>query len=256
MGMYTMNLDKNLKVDLQPAVLTYDFTKLKQEILAKIQNYAGVVYDEDQIGIAKKDKATLNRLAKEMNDERLRLEREFNEPFAKFKQDVKEVVDTIKDVSADIDSQVKEYEDRLKSEKLTLIKEWFAKEMKHYKFQLPFEVLFDDRWLNKTVEKEDVLGDIQLKLVMIENELKTIKLLASEDEEILIEDFFDHLDINRTLNLYNRLKSSRINQTTIKPIMENETTIRYEIWVEATESQLKKLGDVMRSNGIKYGTLK
>lgn len=250
-----MNLDKNLKVDLQPAVLTYDFTALKNEILAKIQNYAGLVYDEDQIGLAKKDKATLNRLAKQMNDERIRLEREFNEPFAKFKQDVKEVVDTIKDVSSDIDAQVKEYEDNIRAEKMELIKEWFVKEIKHYEFQVPFEVLFDERWLNKTADKEDVLGDMQLKLVMIDNELKTIKLLESQDEEILIEDFFDHLDINRTLSLHNRLKTSRIKQSTIKPIVEDEKVQRYEIWVEATESQLKKLGELMRTNGIKYGKL-
>lgn len=58
---------------------------LKQQIQTRAADYASLVYTDDQIANAKKDRADLNRLKKALNDERIRQEKEFLQPFNEFK---------------------------------------------------------------------------------------------------------------------------------------------------------------------------
>ena len=50
---------------------------MKQELTEKVSMYETLVYTDDQIKEAKADKAQLNKLKKALNDERIRIEKEY-----------------------------------------------------------------------------------------------------------------------------------------------------------------------------------
>ena len=102
-----------LKVEnLTLGELTTNALKIKEEIKNKLEEYKAENYDINSIDKAKEDKAMLNRTAKKLNDERIKLEKEFMKPFDEFKVVVKEITEMIKDSSSKIDEIVKEVENK------------------------------------------------------------------------------------------------------------------------------------------------
>ena len=90
-----------------PARIDFNFEQLKTEIEEKAKSYSLCVYTEDTVKLAKEDRATLNRLKKALNDERIRREKEYNAPFLEFKNKVNELIAIIDKPVGIIDAQVK-----------------------------------------------------------------------------------------------------------------------------------------------------
>ena len=68
-----------LKVEnLTLGELTTNALKIKEEIKNKLEDYKAENYDINSIDKAKEDKAMLNRTAKKLNDERIKLEKIVN----------------------------------------------------------------------------------------------------------------------------------------------------------------------------------
>lgn len=97
-----------------PAKISWNFEELKAEISAKVQHYEMLVYDEDQMRTAKKDRAALNKLKKALNDERIKQEREYMKSFNEFKAQVNELIKIIEKPITAIDTQIKAYEEKRK----------------------------------------------------------------------------------------------------------------------------------------------
>ena len=101
----------------RPESILFNYEELKAEITEKTKMYETLVYTDDQIKDAKADKAKLNKLKKTLNDERIRLEKEYLEPFNDFKSKINEIIRIIDKPVAVIDKQVKEFEDKKKQDK-------------------------------------------------------------------------------------------------------------------------------------------
>ena len=146
-----------------PEKISFNFDELKQELTEKVSMYETLVYTDDQIKEAKADKAQLNKLKKALNDERIRLEKEYMVPFNSFKSQVNEIISIIEKPVALIDKQVKEYEDKQKQDKMEQIKALWA-EM-DVPEGLTLERVFEDRMLNVSYGlnhvKQKMLDDIK-----------------------------------------------------------------------------------------------
>ena len=79
-----------------PEKISFNYEELKQELAAKVSMYETMIYTDDQIKEAKADKANLNKLKKALNDERIRLEKEYMVPFNDFKAKVNEIISIIR----------------------------------------------------------------------------------------------------------------------------------------------------------------
>lgn len=189
-----------LKVEnLTLGELTTNALKIKEEIKNKLEDYKVENYDINSIDKAKEDKAMLNRTAKKLNDERIKLEKEFMKPFDEFKTVVKDITEMIKDSSSKIDEIVKEVENKDKEEKKRVILVIFESEVKELKGVLKFEKVFDERYLNKTFKIEDVEKDLISKLGQIRNDLLTISELHSKYEIELKNDYLNNFDLGMVI---------------------------------------------------------
>ena len=78
-----------------PEKIEFNYEELKQELEQKVKYYSTLVYTDEQIGDAKADRSDLNKLKKALNDERIRREREYMQPFHEFKMRINEIIEII-----------------------------------------------------------------------------------------------------------------------------------------------------------------
>ena len=162
-----------------PAPITFNYEELKQELLLKAETYASLVYTEDQIQAAKKDRADLNRLKKALNDERMKREREYMQPFSEFKAQINEIISIIDKPCTVIDKQVKAFEEQKKAEKLKAIEEYWHSVLAADKVPeaVSFKLILDSRWLNASVSMKSIQDIIDGKLEQIAKDLAVIDSL-------------------------------------------------------------------------------
>ena len=164
--------------------------------------YQTLVYTADQIKDAKKDRSELNKLKKEFNDERIRMEKEYMEPFNVFKKQVNEIISIIDDSVKAIDTQVKEYEEKCKADKLAEIKVYF--EEKAQNPALDFDMFFEAKWLNSSVTMKAVKTEIDDKIIKFNANMDTLANLPEYGFEAQQMYISTH-DFGKAVNEANRL---------------------------------------------------
>lgn len=165
-------------------------------------------YNDDNIEQAKKDKASLNKAAKALNDKRIELEGEFNKPFLEFKAVISDTIGLIKQCSSKIDEVVKDNDNKRIEKKNKDIRTLFDS----MQSPVTLDKIFDQRWLNKTVTMHKVEEEINKKIADINTNLEYLKNLANDDESIyesLKAQFLVTLDLNQTLDYFNQVKKQR-----------------------------------------------
>lgn len=185
-----------------PENITFNYEELKQELTKKVSMYETMVYTDDQIKEAKADKAQLNKLKKALNDERIRREKEYMQPFNEFKTQINEIIGIIDKPVAVIDAQVKAYEDKQKQDKMELIKAlWEEQDVPE---GLTLEKVFDERMLNVSYTmshvKQKMLDDIK----RFNRDMETLANLPEYGFEAQ-QMYISTLDITKALNEAHRL---------------------------------------------------
>lgn len=202
-----MTEEKSLTLVVQEktlGTLVTNARQIKELVALKIEEYSVDNYkgDENQ---AAKDKAELNAAAKCLNNERIKLEREFMSPFNEFKNIVNDTVSLIETASAKLDAIVKEKVRREKAEKKAKIAEtWESK-----KFTLvPLEKVYNTKWENKSYKLQTIESDIDGIISRIEGDLNALDSFG-EDTSQLKGLYLSTLDLPKTLNKGAELKANR-----------------------------------------------
>lgn len=180
----------------QPSEILFNYHELKTDLEAKVKMYETLVYTDDQITEAKKDKANLNKLKKALNDERIRLQKEYLEPFNHFKAQIDDLISVIEKPVGLIDKQVKEYEELQKSKKKEEIEASFN-DLAFPEF-VKFEMVFDERWLNASLSMKGIKETLEVFLEGVKKDLATIENLHEFAFEAL-EAYKTTLDINKAI---------------------------------------------------------
>ena len=203
-----------------PESIRFNYEQLKAELTEKVRTYEMMVYTDDQIKEAKADKANLNKLKKALNDERIRREKEYMQPFNEFKAKINEIIAIIDRPIAVIDRQVKEYEEKKKNEKKDQIFEYL------HSIDLPYgissEMLFSEKWLNATVSMKSVCEIIDESAKGIRADIETLEQL-DDYQSFAISYYRETLDLRATLNEVRRQKDFKAQQEKIEAErLENE----------------------------------
>lgn len=195
-------MELKVKTPTFPEVIEFNFEELKQEITLKASEYMNLVYTDEQIKDAKKDRATLNKFVKALSDERIKTKKECLKPYEDFEKKIKELDGIVSKAIKNIDDQVKVYEEQKKQEKLLAIKDYWNSCEKP--FEISFEKVMDQKWLNASVSLKSVYGAIDVLLESIAKDLATLRILpefAFEAEQIYIST----LDIQKAITEANRM---------------------------------------------------
>ena len=183
----------------------------KEEFIELIKGiakqYEGASYTEDQMKLAKEDRAKLNAIKKAVSDRRIEIKKLVMEPYEKFEAEVKEVIALIDAPAAMIDRQIKEYEERTKEEKRAALKEYFQSCIGSLKEMVTFPQIFDQKWLNLSVSLKKAKEDMESKIYEIESNLETIEGMCEEKYLVAVKaQYIKTLDINEAFAEMKRLR--------------------------------------------------
>ena len=177
------------------------------ELVASMtEQYEGVTYTDEQIKIAKSDRATLNAMKKAISDRRIQVKKAVMEPYTKFETEVAEVVALIDKPIAMIDSQIKEYDERVKNEKKQALKEYFEEIAADLEGVLTFDRVFDQRYLNATVSLSKAKTDIKDKVERVNTDLNTLDSLDAEYRMFARDVYVRTLDVSQAMAEISRLQ--------------------------------------------------
>ena len=185
-----------------PKKIAFNYEELKQELSEKVKMYETLVYTDDQIKSAKADRADLNRLKKALNDERIRREKEYMQPFNAFKAQINEIIGIIDKPVALIDRQIKEYEEQQRQEKKNEIELHFST-YPHPEW-LKLSQIWDEKWLNASVSMKKVCEEFNARIDVVNEDIATLSNLPEFAFES-IETYKSTLDLNKSIAEGHRL---------------------------------------------------
>lgn len=300
-------MEKNLETVEQPQVVNslrlvisplqkmeaikFNYEELKGGLTASLEKYQNLVYTPENIKEAKDDRATLNALKKSLNDEKIKIKKEFMVPYDDFEAKIKELIELVDKPASEIDKQVKVFEEQKKAKKREAIKTIYSENIGAYAELISLEKLYDPRWENKTYKETDITKEIQDVVKKADSDLKVIVDLKSEFEFQIKDTYFKTLDLGQALienqrlekqkELQEQLAKPQTTEVKVDPVnsidVDAADAMRYAIGVdtsneestqvestpeklvsvtfkvECTPEKLTALGEYMKANGIKYG---
>lgn len=189
-------------VDKSYQVPNYD--ELVVALKEEVKKYQIKEVNEDTYKLTKTYKSTLNNLIDSVNSARIAAEKKYMEPFNVGKDQCKNLINIAQAIVDELDKGIKSVDDSIKSDKLEEIRKYFDS-INIYPIQL--EDILDKKWLNKSTKLDDIKKDIDIKLVLIKNDINDLKSSIDDKESlktILFLYFTTDMNLTNTLLKYEK----------------------------------------------------
>lgn len=201
-------MEFNLEVRAQNGKVYTNASDLLPAIQEGLKAYDYVV-DENNYKQAKTDRAALNNLVKLVSDKRKQVENDVFAQWLQDKKDIMEVEKTIKAASDKLGNGINEVDNAEKELKRSQIKELWTN-MTNDKY--PFDLVFEERYLNKSVKSKEIEESLNNKFLKAEEQLSFIEASLPEDElqaEQVIQLFCKTLDLSKATERINEIKEAK-----------------------------------------------
>ncbi len=179
--------------------------ELEAAVRQKIAEYQNVVYTDDNMKQAKADRAELNKLAKAIDERRKMVKKIISEPYDTFETELKDILALIREPVGIIDKQVKAFEEQQKEAKKKDIRAAYDGAIGDLQGVLPFEKVFDIRYLNQTYKLATAQADVRAKIEKVRTDLETIDGLDSKYKLNAKDVYIRTLDLSQALAENKRL---------------------------------------------------
>jgi hypothetical protein len=262
--------------------IEFNHEDIKAELAIQLKKYDNLVYSESNIKEAKNDRSTLNKFKDAIETRRKEIKKACLKPYEDFESKIKEIVAMIDKPIMAIDTQVKTFEQLKKDEKLDGIKQVYADRVGDLAQLVPFDKIYNPRWLNATYKGTEIEKEIIDLFARIDNDLRVIDELQSEYDLQIKDAYLKNYDLTAALQEKTRLEEQAAKMAEYKRI-ENEKHIQmkpaqheieaprikpdpapeppkqepavyqldFRVW--GTREQLSGLQNYLRTNGLKYG---
>ena len=167
-----------------PEAITFNFEELKTAITEKSEQYAKIVYTDENIKLAKEDRADLNRLKKALNDERIRRQKEYMKPFDNFKAKIDEIIGIIDKPVQVIDNQIKYFEQIKQDQKKQNIEEMFKNMI--FPEWMTVEQIWNPKWLNASTSMASIEAELLNQKNDIIRNCQTLATLPNYSHEAVL----------------------------------------------------------------------
>ena len=191
-------------------VIGFNYDELKAELAERLQHYNGLVVTEDTIKDAKTDRANLNKLRAAIDTRRKEVKKAYMVPYNNFEAQCKELTALIDEPIKVIDDQLNEFDERRKQEKLTQVRDEYESLIPEaQKVIIPFDRIFDKRWLNSTMsilKVQDALRDWSKR---VGADLIAMDAVEQEYRAAVRQKYIETLDIQKAIGHVEALKAAQ-----------------------------------------------
>ncbi|MDL2324034.1 DUF1351 domain-containing protein [Ruminococcaceae bacterium OttesenSCG-928-A16] len=270
-----------VKTDLEKEVIRsidWNFKELEKQVSAGLEKYKGRVVTPETIKDDKKDVAALRKLRTAIEDKRKEVKSACLRPYDDFEAKEKPIIALIDECIDNISEQTKAFEAAEKEEKRTAIEEFYKQNIKSLYGLVPFETLFEERWLNKSVLITTATGELYSKIEKANGEILTIRgmKLAPECETRMLDTYVRTLSIGAALEEKARFEEQQAKleelkknqQAAIKAepeaqpvhvqeelVKEQETEQPRDLWLKirgTTKACRQEINAIIKKYGLEY----
>lgn len=188
--------------------IDWNFDELKAEITKKSEAYMNLVYSNEQMKEAKKDRANLRKFVTALEDKRKEIKKQILVPYSDFETKEKELVGIVNQAIENIDVQVKGYEEGLRQEKLAKVKEIYVEEIKDLDRTIPFEKVYKESWLNASTTLKSVREEIASIYAKVDADLKILNADTSPYVFEMKEEYLKDFDLTAALAKKQKLEET------------------------------------------------
>ena len=199
-------------INQQQGKITTNFDKVKEALAEQMAIYKELEVTEDNKTERKKDIATLRKMIKAVNSKRIEVKKECLKPYEVFEKQASELVDIINQPIGILDSQVKEFEDKQRLQKIENINKLFAEIILNYPElidEIGIATIYDNRWENATTSMKSIREDIAAKLDKIQADITLIKSMPSDKTEEALKLYWGDLDVTKAITMINRYEQQK-----------------------------------------------
>lgn len=258
------------------ATVEDNINEVKEYAISLKEYYSKLVFTDDQKTEAESERATINKLVKQVADSRKRIVDEFKKPINLFENTAKETEKILKETSDFIDVQVKNFEEKEKSIRKENARKIYEENIEELQDIISFEKIFNIKWLNKGMWKKDNTSpEIEKEIIEIrekvKNGLKAIEDLNSEFElevkNTFLQDFslenaiFKNTQLNNQKELMSKvsekkeeIREQKVEKMVTKKVVEEplEKLLTYILKITGTLSKQKALKEFLDLNEMTY----
>lgn len=182
--------------------------QIKSVVKGITKQYHGLTYTDEQIQDAKRDRATLNALKKDISDRRIQVKKALMAPYDVFETEVKEVIALIDEPISMIDKQLIVYEEKVKEDKRKELLDYFNEHVGELTELLTFDMIFNSKWLNKTASFKSCKEEINEIISITNTDLETIENVIDDKYKEYAKDYYFRMGRNmaKVLNEIGRMK--------------------------------------------------
>lgn len=197
-----------LEVVYTPAVFSDNLAALDAYVDQQIAPYIGAQIDPadyEQVKMARKCMADLNKLKEPIEAERKRVKREYEAPLKLFEGKVNGITSKIDQARADLKAQVDEADARFKEMRRDMLAEEYEGCAGVITDVIPFTAILEDGWLNRSTPETKAVNELYEKVESALKGYKTLqtKELAHKDE--VVKHYAETLDLIGALELEDKL---------------------------------------------------
>lgn len=188
--------------------IDWNFEDLKAEISEKAEVYMNLVYSDEQMKEAKKDRADLNRFKKALNAKRIEVKKQVMDPYMDFEEKIKELTGIVDRAVTNIDGQIKGYEKGLREEKLKKVKDIYSECIGDLQRMIPFEKVFKDSYLNAGTTLKSIREEMTAVYEKVDREMKLITADNSPYVQSMRQVYKDTLDFSLAMQKKQELEEA------------------------------------------------
>lgn len=187
--------------------IEWNFDELKSEVMASTRDYENLVYTDEAIADAKKDRAKLNKFVDALNAERTKVRKKLLEPDEQFGLEVKELTGIVQKAIDSIDGQIKGYEKKCRAEKTAKIRDIYDANIGDLEPYLPFERVFRPEYANSSTTMKSIKEAILTQIQKVAEGLAVLNEVDSKFAGDMKAEFLRSYDIGAAMSLRNRLET-------------------------------------------------
>lgn len=212
------------KLEIAPAYsvgnITIDFESLKKECRELVGRYKDLYIDETQVKEAKKDLADLRKKKKEINDQKIQIKKAYMKPLEDFEKGCKELIQIIDESVTNLDTQVKDYEYREKQQKRSEMElYWEVNGVEN----VPFEKVFDERLLNKSVTEKEWREQFDNFHIKYQSDMLIIESMDGEQKMFMKADYAKTFNVNESLMNWKQYSERQAQMEALKAQKQAQT---------------------------------
>lgn len=229
-----------LTVAYSPAVIEANFDALEAHVRKLVADYEDATYDmskDENVKAAKRDRTYLNGIAKQIDERRKAVAREYTAPLAAFEDRCKAVAGIAKQAADGIKAQLDDAEAERQARAYAKLQEHYEEFAGLLAPVVPYERFHERQWLNKTFGEAKAFKALEAKVERLAQDWETLKA-QFQGEPFYDEaerELFATLDLGAAITAAHKAEEERRRIAELKAAMEPEPAEETEPEAEAPE---------------------